>query len=219
MDARSLSDKTILEAMRRGGGVATIEHPDYGQFSLARTQGERPMQFLERFRGGYSAWYAEQEYQASGKARAAKASLREATSESVRTTDALQPAIQTSQESLDSIIRSKVDALTAELALAHSAVSTYADLAYLATHTAETLQRELALAKRFLKELEEGGHTPQTPQKVGGDIHSQVGQREPGGRSGVGETSSPEVREQGSEGTDAGDPGFSGDYEDPSIFP
>lgn len=202
-----------MEAMRKGGGVAAVRHPVYGEFSLPRMPNERPIEFLSRFRGAYGAWYNEQEYKASSQARVAKASLGEANNGPSITGVPSTQVVQTPKTSLGETIKAQVVALRSEVSLVSDALAYYANQCDGAEHRKYKLERELELAEKFLKELEQDGSTPTISQEVGGDIHSQVGQRKSGISGGMGSPRSPEARSSEGEGADASDP-FTGDYED-----
>lgn len=208
MDPRELSDKHVLEAMRAGMGTVNFAVPGLGKLVIEKGRDERPFEFIQRVRREYGAWYSEQSYKADREARAIQDRRREEDNKPTYVGEALSKTVQETEASLEVILESKVAVLRERRANIVVVRERANDEAATATQAITDIDRELAKAEKFLKELKEVDEDQRKiPQEVGTDIREEVGHGEPRSSSGVDETGSPVVGGEEGEGRDPGNPG------------
>lgn len=205
-----LQDKDILTNLdaHRGAGV------QFGEF-ICKKGHETPFQFIGRVKGEYRAWYNGKEAEEARKARAAQVS-NPAQDEGPRiAVPASARVVQEPEASLEAAIKAQVARLTEEYTVAKARERELIKEIDEGGLRLCKIARELFKAEQFLKELEEGGDTPQVPQAVGRNIHPKMGPRKPRRGPVVGPSSDPEVGGSSSEGagkgaTGAGEGNFAG---------
>jgi hypothetical protein len=207
MDARELSDRVILEAMKVGHGTATFSVPGLGTLKIEKGRDERPFEFIQRVRREYGAWYAEQEYKANREARALQNSRREEDNGPGAFNETSPKVVQGVEASLESILQAKVNVLR-ERREGLVAVRSRANKEELiATFAINDIDRELAKALKFLQELQEVDTDQQAiSQAMGGDIREEVGHGEPRSGGGVGAPGGPVVGGEEGQGGDTSNP-------------
>lgn len=207
MDARELSDRVILEAMKVGHGTATFSVPGFGTLKIEKGPYERPFEFIQRVRREYGAWYAEQEFKASSEARAIQNRRREEDNGRSAANETSPKVVQGVEASLESILQSQVNALRERRETLVAEYKRANDAADKASRALDKLNSEFVKAEKFLKELQQVDTDQQAvPQAVGRDIREEVGYGEPRSGSGVGATCGPVVGGEEGQGGDTSNP-------------
>lgn len=193
LEPRELSDKAILNSLRSNG----MQKAFVDKFGMEKGKNERPIQFLERFRSNYSAWYDGQKAEELRQARAIADRNREKDKGPEPTPLHVEPVIQEAQAGLEALLLNQELALTKEYARRQARIKELENQLHLEYASFEKTMSELDTVRRFIKELNSGNDKPTVPSKMGEDISREVGLGESDSGQGVGAKGRTRKRKQG----------------------